>query len=127
AVVFDQQVQRAIGAATERDLDDAAAVAGERVFETIGDEFVKDEAKGDGRVEVQGSLGDAQVGRDPVGRGVVRAHEDADQAADVFRKIDAGQAVRLVEHFVDQSHGTNAILAFPEHSQRFRIADITRL
>src|SRR5437867_3521206 len=52
-IVFDQQFEGVVRRAGEGHLEDSAPIVRERMLKAVGNEFVEDQPKGDGRVKVE--------------------------------------------------------------------------
>ena len=115
AVVPNLEHSPPVGLVVQVDVDLALAPGGvfEGVLESVGHEFVDDQAADQGLVEIRGRPLEVDTHRDGPGR-AEGAGEVRGQGVEVGPDVQAGQIGRMVELLVDQGHGLDPPLAFLE-------------
>jgi len=83
---------------------------GEGMFERVGDEFIDEQATGDGAGDIQVGGSDIQMELDAVGSGYQRAEQSVAKVPEVGGKVHCGEACRIIERLVDQGHGVDPVL-----------------
>ena len=100
-------------------VDASARVAGEAVFEAIGNQLVDDRSTGNGFLQIQhrGRPGDAASHAGlPVRSGQMIGH-----AAQIQHQIERAEIGLLVEKLVNHGHGQDAVLALVEGFARMLV------
>ena len=98
-----------------------------RILQSVGDQLIDDQATGDRIVHRQGDVVGANLDVNLAPTDSIGPKQVVDQRLHVLLEINLRQIRRLIQLFVNQRHGLDAVLRVLEQRSRVGILDLARL
>ena len=108
-------------------MDLALPLSREGMLQAVDDDLAGDQAGRHRLVDAQVEFGAGNLCSDALDTRAEETQQTVYQLLEVLVEIDAGQGVRVLERFVDQGHGADAVMAVPEERGRVLVPAVFQL
>jgi hypothetical protein len=93
------------------------------MLQAIGQELIEEQSTRDGLISIQHDLISMDLQGDATWQHMIRVKDLLRQAANVDPKVDHPEITGLVQGFMDERHGDDAVLDVHEHLDNVGILD----